>query len=412
MIEPSRTGAFALALVVLVAPVAGCGLDVTNPEVIAAEDFDPETDARTLSLSAQTNLYNAFGAAVVRGAMFSGETWVGAVRQETNDFGRRVITPANLDINPSLWSPLSLAVASNDQVLEVLEEVPDAGSDIHVARSAMNGAFALVLMAEHFCQGVIRVGPLLSPEATLDSAISRFEQALQAAADASEPEADKILEAARIGLARSHLQKGENGAAAAAAAEVSPGFEYLAVHADDPGNRGRVGNPVYDDTQGQIMVVAEAYRSLDDPRVPHQDQGTTAQDGQLPLVVQTKYPGYGAPIPIASGLEARYILAEAQLKQGDPTAAEQLIDERRAAGGQGAFGGGDDDAVLAELMDQRARDFWLEGKHMGDVRRNPSTTPYVPAAGTPFYKPSQGDFGDLTCIPVPNEERDANPQIP
>jgi hypothetical protein len=68
--------------------------------------------------------------------------------------------------------------------------------------------------------------------------------------------------------------------------------------------------------------------------------------------------------------------------------------------------------VLAQLMDERARDFWLEGKHMADFVRNPSATPYVGQTGQPFYKPSQGAFGNLTCLPVPREEINANPHFP
>jgi len=68
--------------------------------------------------------------------------------------------------------------------------------------------------------------------------------------------------------------------------------------------------------------------------------------------------------------------------------------------------------VLAELMDQRARDFWLEGKHLGDWQRNPTATPYVPATGTPYYKPTQGNFGNATCFPVPDIEINANPNFP
>lgn len=398
---------------------AGCDLDVSNPQVIDANRFDPTEDAATLALSAQTNLYNAFGEAVVSGAYFSGEAWVGAVRQETNDFGRRVITSANLDINPQLWAPISLAVASNEEVIEALEVAPDAASNVHIARAAMNSGFALTLMAEHFCQGVMLVGPLMSVEETLDSAIVRFERAIgvggaliEAAGDAaSQADAAHVVNAARVGAARAYLQKREYTSAIAAAADVPADFVHQAIHVDDPGNRGRAGNPVFALRSFQTFVVPAAYRALNDPRVPSQDLAAKAQDGQLDLVVQTKYTDYGAPIRIASGLEARYIRAESELIQGHPAAAEKLIAERRAANGQPPYTDSGEAALLAELMDQRARDFWLEGKHLGDYRRNPGATPYFPPAGSPFYKPSQGDFGDLTCVPIPNEERDTNPNL-
>lgn len=407
----SRTARVALVAALSALASSACDLDVSNPQVIDADRFDPTADAATLSLSAQTNLYNAFGAAVISGAYFAGEAWVGAVRQETNDFGRRVITPANLDINPDLWAPLSLAIASNEKAVEVLADAPDATSNVHLARSAMNAGFALALMAEHFCECVMLVGPAMTVEETLDSALVRFERAIEVGSASAEPEAEKIVNAARVGAARAHLQKRDWSAASAAAADVPPEFVFAAIHVDDPANRGRAGNPVVALTAAQTFVVPEAYRALGDPRIPHDDLGGKAQDGQLDLVVQTKYGGYDAPIRIASGLEARYIVAEAQLMEGDATAAEALIAERRAAAGQPAFPGGDDDAVLAELLDQRARDFWLEGKHTGDYRRHPAATPYVPPAGMPYYKPSQGSFGDLTCVPIPNEERDTNPNL-
>ncbi len=62
-------------------------------------------------------------------------------------------------------------------------------------------------------------------------------------------------------------------------------------------------------------------------------------------------------------------------------------------------------------MDQRARDFWLEGKHLGDLQRNPDATPYIPVPGAPFYKPAYGDFGSATCVPLPLSETLNNPNF-
>lgn len=409
MTMPTRS--MRAALLVAVAALGACDLDVSNPQVIDADTFDPNADAGTLSLSAQTNFYNAFGDAVVRGAFFAGEAWVGATRQETNDFGRRVITSANLDINPTLWSPLSLAIASSEKVVDVLEDAAGAASNIHLARSYMTSAYSLLLMAEHFCEGVMLVGPLMQPDETLDSAIVRFQRAIPIADAAGGAEADRILNAARVGLARAYLQQGDYTNAAAAAADVPADFEFHALHVDDAASRGRTGNPVYALTLSNSFVAAGAFHELGDPRVPTRDEGRLAQDGRLQFISQQKYTDFGADIRIASGLEARYIIAEAELQQGSSAAALALIAERRAVGGQDAFTGTGDAAILAELMNQRARDFWLEGKMMGDYRRNPDAAPFVPAAGTPFYKDNQGTFGDLTCIPVPNEEREANPNI-
>jgi hypothetical protein len=163
---------------------------------------------------------------------------------------------------------------------------------------------------------------------------------------------------------------------------------------------------------GTTLVVPDAYRALNDPRVPWTDANRLATDGILRLYRPNKYPSYATPIRIASGLEASYIVAEARLQAGEAAPALALIAARRTAGSQPAFTGTGTPAILAELMDQRARDFWLEAKKLGDWRRNPAATPYVGAPGATFFKPQQGAYGTATCFPVPNSEINANPNFP
>jgi hypothetical protein len=302
-------------------------------------------------------------------------------------------------------------ISTNNQVVDVLREAPDFETNIHVARSSMWAGFALTLMAETFCQGVIAVGPPLTPEQTLDSAIVRFQRAITNASALTGAEAAKILNASRVGLARAFLQKGDLANAIQTASAVPAAFVANAVYVDDPQSRGRTSNDVFTTSVGTGQIVAGDYRAIDDPRVPFVDAGINAQDGRNRLFRQRKYTTFADPIPVASGLEARYIAAEAQLKQGDTGPALALIDERREAGDQDAFTGTGSDAILAELMDQRARDFWLEAKHLGDLLRNPGAGAFVPPAGSPFYKPEQGDFGPLTCLEVPFVEKANNPNF-
>src|SRR5690606_11736028 len=162
MTKVIRPCAGAILATVIALVLTGCDLQVVNPGVIDAGTFDPTTDARTLSLSAQTNFYAAYANVVNFTGYFSGEAWVGATRQETNDFGRRVITPANLDINPYVWAPLSLAIASNEDVLDILDRAGVGAGDINAARSALYSGVALVLLGESFCEGVMRVGPAVA----------------------------------------------------------------------------------------------------------------------------------------------------------------------------------------------------------------------------------------------------------
>ena len=123
---------------------------------------------------------------------------------------------------------------------------------------------------------------------------------------------------------------------------------------------------------------------------------------------QQKYPAYATPIRLASKLEADYIAAEAG------TSADQLtlIAARRTAAGLPPYAGGTDDAsVLTELMDQKGFDFWLEGRRLGDFRRNPSNVNYMPVPGDPYFKAGFPPIGSKTCYPLPLAERDNNPNF-
>lgn len=401
----AATGAAALAL-------AGCSLDVTNPAVIEASTIDPIADARVFSLSAQQNFYVAYATVINSTALYSNETWSGAVRNESNDIGRHVIVDTNLDLNSTFWSPLQTVIGTNDQVVEVLRPTPTFNTDIAVARSSMWSAFAIELLGETFCQGTLHVGPALTPAQMLDSAIVRFQLAISVASALTGAEAAKIAGASRVGLARAYLQKGDNANALVTASSVPAAFVATTVHTDDAQARARLGNNVFIASSATTQVAAGLYRALNDPRVTFADAGGNAQDGQTRLFRQTKYPSISAPIRIASGLEARYIAAEAQLKvNGNGTLALALIAERRVEGGQGPFAGTGTPAILAELMNQRARDFWLEAKHLGDVIRNPTAAAFVPPVGTEFYKSQLGNFEALTCLPVPFAEKSNNPNF-
>ena len=393
--------------------LAACKMDVINPGVIDASQFDPSSDAATLSLSAQSNFYKAYTGSVYWSAFFSGEAVVGAVRQETNDVGRRVATSSTSDVG-SAWSTLQRSLATNELAAQALVKGPNAGSDINLARSYMNAGFSLILLAETYCQGTIMVGAPLTPAQMLDSAIARFKQAATigaAAAAANVAEGTKVVNASNVGLARASLQKKDNAAAATYAALVPATFVYNAVTVDDASNRA-LGNATYAYDLTRLIVVPDTYRALNDPRVAWRDAGVKAQDTGLQYYQQLKYTSYATPIRVASGLEASYIAAEAQLQTGNSAAAVSLIAARRTANQQPAFTGTGTAAILAELMNQRSREFWLEMKHLGDWQRNPAATPFVGASGTPYYKAVQGNFGTATCLPVPIAEVIANPNFP
>ena len=152
-----KSACVSAALALLALSSFACNMDVINPGVVDATTFDPTQDASTLSLSAQSNLYKGYGNLIYYSAFLSGEASVGAVRQETNDIGRRVESAATADV-ASVWSPLQKSLATNELAIPVLLAGASAASDINLARVEMNSGFSLVLLGETFCQGDILVG--------------------------------------------------------------------------------------------------------------------------------------------------------------------------------------------------------------------------------------------------------------
>src|SRR5215207_8426902 len=190
--------------------LAGCSLDVTDPTTVQASTIDPVADARVFSLSAQQNYYVAYASLINSTAVYSNETWSGAVRNETNDIARHVIVDTNVDLSGSFWAPLQQVIGTNDQVVTVLKGTPTFNTDIAVARSSLWSGYAVELLGEIFCEGVLHVGPALTPAQMLDSAIVRLQLAVTIAGGITSAEATKILNIARVGLARAYLQKGDN----------------------------------------------------------------------------------------------------------------------------------------------------------------------------------------------------------
>jgi hypothetical protein len=401
-----------MAMGALALGVAGCDLDVTNPGIIDASTFDPSTDAPTLALSAQQIFFGSYQSIIQTGGLLSEELWTGAIRIETNDISRRVLTPVNLDINSAIFAPLSRAFVVNDDVVATLATGDSAAKDLNLARASMVAGFALVLQAEQMCEGVIRRSHALTPVEVLDSAILRFQRAVTVGTAAGTTGA-AIVNAANVGLARAYLQKKDYANASTTAALVpSTAVNYSVTTIDDAANRG-LGNAIHASGIGVTQSVPRRYR-ITDTRVPWVLANQAAQDPALDtLVRQQKYVSYAAPIRIASYLEARYIFAEAELMKATPNPAPAiaLIAERSspAVAGTGATPL-TATAPLGQLMELRAREFWLEGKKLGDIRRNPTAIAYYDAPGSPFYK--GGAFGSDVCFPIPQEEINTNPNIP
>jgi hypothetical protein len=408
-------GALSLAITTALGASA-CNMDVINPSVIDAATFNPNSDGQTLALSAQTNMFSAYQSVALYGGLIADELWTGAARVQTSRLSARTFASTD-DINTVFHAPLSLAVASNENAISALQQGAGAATDLNLARASMNLGFSLELMAETMCAGVIQGGPSLTVAQLLDSSITRFSNAITVAA-AANAAGTSLLNQSRVGLARAYLQRGSYTLADQTAALVPAGFQANIVTSANASTQATLGNQIYGSTAGNQLVAPNRYR-IQDSRLPIDSTsraGTTLNG--LKLVLQNKYTGYASPIRLASGLEAQYISAEAVLHGSSNTApALTLIANRRTAGGQAVYVGGVDSlSVITELLNQRARDFWLEGKKLGDLRRNPSVSlasVLTDPVGAAFYIPARVPaFGSNFCAPIPPQETGANPNFP
>ncbi len=385
-------------------------LAVDNPNVIDADNVDPVADATTLANSAQQNFAAALGWSIMYQSWFTGESQVAETFPTRNEFGRRDVQQSNGNLNADLWATLSTAAASTQLVLELA--LPTPTTNLNYARTALWRGYAFVLMAETFCSGTVDAGPEILTAALTDSAVANFSDAITIGNANGSTEARALANAALVGRARAHLQGGRKPQALTDANAVPAGFVFSLGYIDDLANRNRLGNRLWQFTldRGSISV-APAFR-VTDPRVkfkaPAQHSLTPQDPSSGAFFIQDKYPAFTTPIRVASKLEAEYIAAEA----GSTADQLALIAARRTANGQSAYTGGTGASdVLTELMWQKSLDFWLEGKRLGDMRRNPANMTALPVPGSAYFKAGFAPVGNGTCYPLPLAERDNNPNL-
>lgn len=405
-----RTVRVGAAVLLLGVGLGGCDdfLTVKNPNNILLSAIDPATDAPTLAASAQQDLAAAYGWLAMYQSWFTGEMRVAETFPTRHEFARRDVTPANGSHNGDLWTPLSRALAA----ATITAELDLSNDNINKVRAHVMKGFSFVMMAESFCEGVLRGGPSLATTAMLDSAVVAFDAAISGGSANGTAAAVSLANAARVGLGRAQLQAGRKAQAASAVAAVPNGFVFNFTYLDDPAQRTRLGNRMWQFTfsRGSLQV-APAFR-VTDPRVPQKAPSAHAlvpfDAGSGAYHIQDKFPAWQTPMRLASKTEALYIAAEA----GSTADQLALIAARRAANSQPVYAGATDaNSVLTELMEQRGREFYLEGKRMGDFRRNPSNVLNVPQPGTEYFRDGFAPIGNQVCWPLPLAETDNNPNF-
>ncbi len=289
---------------------------------------------------------------------------------------------------------------------------------------------------EAFCSGVPlteivnglpQYGPQLTTQQMFARALSDADSGVKYAVDTL-----RFKYLAQVVRARVLLNTGQFDAAAAAVSGVPTTFLFNAEASDLVNQSNIIGlNIQYSkyigvaDTQG---VNGLNFISSGDPRiVPNLQDLGLATDLRTEIYLWKPYGDITSPVPLANGLEARLIEAEAALQRGDLATWLTTLNTLRTDGTQtgGVYNPGTGGvAGLAPLTDPgtaaarvdltfRERAFWLffQGHRLGDLRR--LIRQYGRAEATVFpvgpYK-NNGSFGTDVTAGVPSGENN-NPNF-
>lgn len=409
----------ALAGVGLCLAAAACELNLLEQEApsrVEEQALEDPSNATLLVRSAVSEFECALAQHVFGTGLVAHELRDGSLMEAYWDFDRRTLSASRGQYAasgcgsglPGNYMALSAARFQADNVLRLLDEWTDAqvpGRGELIAEAAAYGGYSLVLLGESMCSAAIDMGPELSRAQLWQEAERRFDRALEAATANTE-----VAHLARLGRARTLRNLDRLADAAADAALVPEGFEVRATYSDASSRReNRLFTASY---RTPIVTVDSSYHDLSfegvpDPRVEVVDAGGSATDANVPLFQPAKYGDVAAPIRIASWEEAQLILAEERLEDDDASGAAVIIDALHARAGLPAYGGGTSEEVRAHLIEERRRELFLEGHRLGDLIRY--ELPLTPPPGTPFHQ--GGTFGDGLCFPLPDRERDNNPNI-
>ena len=421
--RPSRTG---WAVVSLVATLFGVActeitsLQQSNPGQLSSGTVFTPANAQLIVNSSQADFECAYNQYIVASGLFVDELATAISNTANFDYDRRTITSGSPygtvsctgTQQPGAYTPLAAARASNDTAVAHLHEWTDAQVSNRsklIGIASLYAGYSLVLLGEGSCTAAINLGPELTPAQIFAEAKIRFDTAVAAATRASDT---PTLNLALLGRARTQLDLGNSAAAATDAALIPAGFNVSITH-DATDTRRR--NLVFIHTQLSNYssvegVIQSLYAATSDPRIAFTSTGRIGSDGKTLIVFPNKDAAATTPQTLAKYSEAQLIIAENLANTGNLTGAVTIINTLRAANAQPAFNPADltKTTVVAEIVEQRRREFFLEGHRLGDLRRLGLSI--LPAAGTPYV--NGGTCTAQSCFPLPDVERINNPSIP
>lgn len=416
-----RSFTAAAALTIGLAP-AGCDglLDATNPEFIDEDQLtDPALEQLVVNGVVGEFQYS-YGYYALYSAALSDEVFF-----DHTEVNIRALTLHNLEdnnsTNASAFSNLHRARQSAEDAVVRLKAMlgeASAAKSLNMATVLAYGGYAYTLLGEGFCESPVNLGAPLSSAELLQNAVTLFDQAIATATAAgTSAAAIDIANMARVGAARASLKLGEGAKATTYASQVPASYEKLSHYSVNSVRENNIFN-VPAGLSGAWLSMGPYFLQQADPRAPRTTLTTLRGLNSNPIVPAQKpymYSGWSATavndrivpdtdIKFATGLEARYVIAEVQ---ASTPATLAFVNERRAVAGKPAVDLAGD-ALMAELRTQRSLDFYLTGQRLGDLRRYKATLG-IDLFPTGKYPITNEVYGTAQCFIVPLSEKNANP---
>lgn len=436
-----RSALRALAIPVALSAVfaSACNLDevlkVQPANLIPAVELETAVNAPLLVAGAASDFDCAFNSFVVVGGLIGEELedalqtaarWPYDQRNVTSD---QTFYSVNSCTGLGIYSPLQSARVSANNVARLLSGWTDAETPVGfsrtqaIARMQAYEGWSQLFLGEAFCETafstidgeVVVYGGRITSAQAIDSAIATFTRALATLSGQTGAAADSIRLFATAGRARAYLDKRDltnaRNDANTVLAGTTAGWQWnVTASASNARRQNRVFQENGVNTQPNASVGLR-YRTLNDPRVPVTNLGTSSSGTNVPRWRQNKYTAVTSPIPVVTRLEMQLIVAEAD-RTTNPVGTVATINTFRTAGNQGPYTGGTDAAsLLTEIIDQRRRALWLTGTHFPDVIRYDLTVAPASGAATPWGQQFGPDRGSQMCLPLPLVEVANNPTL-
>lgn len=365
-----------------------------------------------------------------------------------------------------IWTTIQVPRQNARRAIEFIRDMTFSAANLPdttflIAKARLYEGYSIQLLAEQFCAVTLDAGPLLTRVAAYDSAEVKFTEAINkglTVTGARATEAAAVVNAARVGRARSRLYQWQYAGGLAAdvvadASLVTANFQLTATYDSNPARRR---NRIYDTQTAKSMFPHRDWTDMrfDANGLPVQG-GTGVRDPRVRITVstsatdldgrgvsfmrrQTKMTARTSPIPFATWREARLMIAEV-----DPTQRLAIINQLRttsagqaatittngsvtgypawplptiSAGTWAALTPAQQDTVLWE---ERRRELYLQGTQAGDKIR----WAYPAWDAADEYGGALRDVAEIDdplttgpetaqgCIPIPFLERQSNPYL-